>query len=447
MQKSVDDLRESVARTLPVEGDVLLNLIEALMVGPRPESAVEATLSPAWGYHYSNLYAAIYRAGKELAPLDIEQEDWLQKLREARLEWLATQKVEPQPATGKWGVRIMDASDYPRPKTETVQLGYVHSAEGMRLGHGLSLLCQDTGEGSWVLPSEIAWIPPGVHPATYGVVQIEQFVKRYGWPCDQILDVDAGYTVEPFLRPVHEAGVPILGRVAAHRCFFLPPPPYRGVGRPPVRGRKIKLNDGRTLPPIDQREERQLPGGGRIEVSRWNDLRMRKWPTQRLLLYRVIEYRPDGKPRYKRPLWLIFVPAPGQLEAPTPLEAQAIYERRFGVEHHIRFLKQELGLTAGQFNSLDAEARVQVWVEMVALAFWFLWALSRLAKDADRKSIPGWWRDGKLTPGVVRRLAPGLLLSLGWKKPQPKLRGKSPGRSKGTELDARERFKPLRRAV
>src|SRR5262249_50338152 len=162
---------------------------------------------------------------------------------------------------------------------------------------------------------------------------------------------------------------------------------------------------------VDQREERQIPGGGRIEVSRWNDLRMRKWPSQRLLLYRVIEYRADGKQRYKRPLWLIFVPIPeqpgvksAQLEAPTPLEARAIYERRFGVEHSIRFFKRELGLTAGQFNSIDAEARVQVWVEMVALAFWFLWAMSGLAKNADRKSIPGWWRHGKLTPGVIRRL-------------------------------------------
>jgi hypothetical protein len=160
-----------------------------------------------------------------------------------------------QPVSGEFGLWTRATIRVRKPMT--VELGYVHGAEGMRLGHGLSLLCQDTGEGSWVLPVEIAWIPPGVHPSTYGVVQIEQFVKLYGWPKDQILGVDAGYTVEPFLIPVHPAGVPILGRVTPNRCFFLPPP-YRGVGRPPVRGRKIKLNDGRTLAPIDEREERQL---------------------------------------------------------------------------------------------------------------------------------------------------------------------------------------------
>jgi len=59
---------------------------------------------------------------------------------------------------------------------------------------------------------------------------------------------------------------------------------------------------------------------------------MRKWPGQRLALYRVIEYKASGEPRYKRPLWLIFVPASIEIELPTPREAQAIYEERFSVE-------------------------------------------------------------------------------------------------------------------
>src|SRR5262249_997780 len=156
-----------------------------------------------------------------------------------------------------------------------------------------------------------------------------EFVKRQGWSPKRVLVVDAHYTGEPFLNPVHHLGIPILGRVANNRVFFMPPPPYPGFGRPPVRGRKIKLNDGRTLPKPDGKDEWCLENGGRIEVSRWDDVRMRKWPGQRLALYRVIEYRADGKPRYKRPLWLIFVPATVDAELPTPREAQAIYEERF----------------------------------------------------------------------------------------------------------------------
>jgi hypothetical protein len=61
-----------------------------------------------------------------------------------------------------------------------------------------------------------------------------------------------------------------------------------------VRGRKIKLNDARTLPQRDAKEEWELENDGRIEVSRWDDVRMRKWLGQRLVLYRVIECRAEG---------------------------------------------------------------------------------------------------------------------------------------------------------
>jgi hypothetical protein len=295
------------------------------------------------------------------------------------------------------------------------------------------------------LPLEIGWIPPKSNPITYGVAQLDEFVKRHGWLPQQVLTVDAQYTVEPFLNPVHQLGIPILGRVASNRVFFLPPPPYPGFGRPRVRGRKIKLNDARTLPKIDAKQEWELEDGRTIEVSRWDDIRTRKWPGQRLALYRVIEYKADGKLRYKRPLWLIFVPASLEIVLPTPCEAQAIYEERFSVEHSIRFMKGDLGLTCGQFNSTEAEGRVQVWVEMVATTFWFLWALRAMA-ETEREKIPGWWRNGKLTPGAVRRLAAGLLLSLGWSKPEPKTRGKSLGRAAGTRFEPRERYKTYRSA-
>jgi len=170
----------------------------------------------------------------------------------------------------------------------------------------------------------------------------------------------AQYTVEPFLNPVHQLGMPVLGRVASNRVFFLPPPSYPGCGRPRVRGRKIKLNDARTLPRIDARQESELADGRRTEVSRWDDLRMRQWPGQRLALYRVIEYQASGKPRYRRPLWLIFVAASREIKSPSPCEGRATYQARFSVEHSIRFLKGDLGLTCGQFNSTEAEGRVQV---------------------------------------------------------------------------------------
>ena len=444
--QSVQEFRDAVASSLGSGAAVLLNVVDTLAVGPRPNSPVELTLSELFVYQWSSLYQTLRRAEGQLAET-IEKEDWLRELRTARLNWLGDHPPEKgREELGPWRVRILDASNYDRPKTRTVEVGYVHGADGMRPGHGLSLLGERVGEGSWTLPLEIAWFSPQSDPLNFGAEQLAQFVKQHGWSPDQVLAVDAQYTVAPFLKPVHELGIPILGRVRNNRCFFLPPPKYSGWGRPAVRGRKFKLNDARTLPAVAARQEWKLDAGGRIEVSRWDDVRMRQWPTQSLNLYRVIEYTADGPQRYQRPLWLIFAPATTQVEAPTPRQAEAIYDERFSIEHGIRFLKGELGATCGQFNGEAAEGRVQVWVEMVATAFWLLWVLRDLAQT-NRERLPGWWRSGKLTPGAVRRMAAGLLLGFGWSKPQPKLRGKSPGRAAGTKLEPRQRFKVYRKAA
>jgi hypothetical protein len=108
---SIEDFRDHVAQGLGPASGVLINLIDVLAIGPRPASPVEMTLSPLWGYRWSSLYTAIDRASQELAET-IADDDWLQQLREERLTWLASQEISSiNPATGKWRVRILDATD------------------------------------------------------------------------------------------------------------------------------------------------------------------------------------------------------------------------------------------------------------------------------------------------------------------------------------------------
>ena len=122
-KESIEDFRDHVAQGLRPASGVLINLIDVLAIGPRPASPVEMTLSPLWGYRWSSLYTAIDRASRELAET-IADDDWLRRLRDERLAWLDSQDATSiNPATGKWSVRILDATDYPRPKTETVKLG------------------------------------------------------------------------------------------------------------------------------------------------------------------------------------------------------------------------------------------------------------------------------------------------------------------------------------
>jgi hypothetical protein len=439
-QASILDLRLRIWMALQYRDDVLLNLIDALTVGPRIASPSETAASPVWGFAPSTLYSAL-RSGAEDAQA-------LERLRRARLAWLEQQAaplVERDPRLGHWDISILDATNYPRPKAETLVRGFVHGADGMRPGHALSLLSRCVGEGSWVLPIEVRLIPVGTAPSAFGAEQVAAHIRRHGWSAEQILAVDAGYTNVPTMRPMVEAGANLLGRVSVRRVLYLPPPPYSGRGRPPKRGRKLKLSDARTLPEPDSCERIEEKGGS-VEIAQWLDVRFREWPTQPVTLYRVIEYRADGRRRFRRPLWLIYV---GVAEPPSPQQGRHIYGRRFGIEHSLRFLKQEMGLVAGHFNGGDAKgeqalSRVQLWVEMVATAMWQLFALRQTA-GSPQLPWPASWRSRKLTPGAVRKVALAIFVRLGIKAPEPLRRGKSPGRAKGTRFAPRKRHRIFRK--
>lgn len=431
-------MRALVQKAFLYRSEVLSNIIEALVVGPRIATPTELAASPMMGYQWSSLYSGI-RAGDE--PLSIR------RLRDGRIVWLEKwqeQLGEKPGKLGQWQPKIIDATNYERPKTETVKIGYAHGVDGMKPGHTLSILSEPVAAGSWALPLEIALVEVGKSATEFGAQQVADFIRRHGWNPDDVLTVDAAYTNAPTLQPMKEAGANVIGRVSGKRVFYLPPPSYSGFGRPKVRGKKLKLNDARTLPQADLCDEVKQEDGSYYEISRWDDIRMRNWPSQPLVLYRVIEYRANGSQRYQRPLWLIYLAANEEMPIPTPAEGQAIYDCRFSIEHSIRFMKREVGLDTGQFNGEDAHTRIALWVELVATAMWILFALRGLAHSKDLQ-WPAWWQHRKLTPGAVRRLALALFVKLGVQPPQPLKRGKSPGRALGSRFELRNRYRIFRK--
>jgi hypothetical protein len=230
---------------------------------------------------------------------------------------------------GHWRVLVLDTTNYPRPKAPTLPRGYVHGADGMRAGHALSVLAERVADGSWTLPLEIDVVPVGQAPSAFGAQQVVDFAVSRGWASEDVLAIDAGFTNVPTLRPMVEAKVNLVGRISGRRVLFRAPGPRPTKpkrGRPRVWGAKGRLWDQRTLPKPSSDEEVLLADGRRFQVSRYDELRMRGWAEQRVTLYRVaerrpIEYRADGRPRFKRPLWLISV---GAAEAPAPREARAM---------------------------------------------------------------------------------------------------------------------------
>lgn len=275
----------------------------------------------------------------------IADDDRLAELRKERLAWLASQEIiSVNPAMGKWRMRILDAADYQRPKRETVKLGYVHGASGIYVGHALSLLSECVGAGSWTLPLEIGWIPPKSDPNAYGVAQLDEFVKRHGWPEKQALAVDA-----PNLFSI---------RFTSWASRFWGA--WRAIVYSSCRRHLIRVlgvgggAGGRSSSTMHERCQRSMPG--KSVNSRMADAsrsavgmiyRCESGLDKGLALYRVIKYKADSKLRYKCPLWLIFVPVSIGIELPAPREAQAIYDERFSVEDTIRFMKRRFGIDMG----------------------------------------------------------------------------------------------------
>jgi hypothetical protein len=86
--KRVQEFHEAVASSLGAGGAVvLLNEIDALAAGQRPNPPVELTLTELFAYDWSSLYQALRRAEDQLAER-IYEPDWLLELRAARLKWL-----------------------------------------------------------------------------------------------------------------------------------------------------------------------------------------------------------------------------------------------------------------------------------------------------------------------------------------------------------------------
>lgn len=260
-------------------------------------------MRPGFGYHWSSIYRSIDRAAPTTSA---------DGLRRARQEWLGEWSEELEQDRAKvrgWRLRVVAATNDDRPQTETVRLGYVPGCAGMRVGHGLSRVSQRAGEGRWPLPLEVAIIAVGEAAAEVGARQVVDYVTRDGWESEDWLTVDAPYTTMPTLKRLREKRVNGLGRVSSKRKFYLPPPPSSGRGRPYVGGKKIKLCAARTMAEPDERQRVEGADGEYFEVSRWADVRLSNWPEQSIVLYRVVEYRADGRPRYKRPLWLIYIGA------------------------------------------------------------------------------------------------------------------------------------------
>ena len=312
--------------------------------------------------------------------------------------------------------------------------------EPVRYGHKYSWLVRLIHWGtSWVAPVDVRRVETSLTDSQIAGVQVMELDQRNSKP--KVVVADSLYGNHLFLAIFLEVKQAFaLVRLRSNLVFYEHPKPHpKGTkGAPAKHGAKFKLSEPSRAP--DRTETFSL-GEQAVSLKAWQRLHFKKLPALVGMVLRVEFLRPDGTPRYKRPMWL-FWSGP---ETVALSELCRMYLWRFAIEHLFRFLKQHLGLNANQSTDLVSTDQ---WMWFCALAYWQL----LLMRDEIPNARPAWYpaqsaqEKKKMTPGQVQRGAIRFLVELGTPALPTRTAGKGKGRTKGFRPTPRQRFPVVKKA-
>ncbi|MDA1197323.1 MAG: hypothetical protein O2779_05165 [Nanoarchaeota archaeon] len=184
-----------------------------------------------------------------------------------------------------------------------------------------------------------------------------------------------------------------------------------------------------------------------VFLERWNDVIVQGSNDERthehpfdLLRVKVIDK--NGKPVYRRPLWLMITGL--KRKKVSSKDSYLSYGRRYDIEHFFRFGKQKLGLV----NSQTCETRHEKnWHWIGLLSYTMLYHARQLTRPV---AYP--WEKRKVDviasterPSQVQRDYGRIIRQIGTPAPSPKPRGKSFGREAGCDCKKRPDRPPIRK--
>ena len=381
--------------------------------------------APAFRRHYSSVYDAL-SAGQ---------------LDEAEAQKLLIGSVPSTAQTiSGYEVHVVDATPVYRPEAETLKdrvLLKSEASEPARPGQAYSLLARAVQVGSsWVAPEGVQRIASNQTASQVAGDQVRTLAKQNTQR--KVIVGDSGYANAVFLAVFLVLQyVVALVRLRNNQTLYAAPPPYSGHGCPKKHGSKFKLSKPDRVPDCVCTIELL---GQSVTLAAWppSRLHFKKLAALSGLVLRVVFLRPDGTPRYKKPLWLFWT---GPLDTRSALaDICRMYLWRFVIEHFFRFLKQHLGLTSARLTDLPATQR---WVWLCVLAY----AQLVLGAACVTGVVPLWQRHTSsldqpfsYTPRQVQRALPVLLATLGTPAASPGPAGKSPGRARGFQPKPRPRY-------
>lgn len=424
----IQQFRTAVYQSIRKRADAFFDLLDAMTVAGHVSSPVALSEETPFRRKFSSVFDTLQNA-----ELDFDQ--FLPALYEH-------QPPDSEMIAG-YEIYGLDTTPNERPEAETLEDRISLKSEKdepVRYGHKYSWLTRLCKWGtSWVAPVDIQRVGVSLTDSQIGVLQVKELDERH--PKPKVIVADSLYGnhifLAIFLRVKQAFG---LVRLRSNMVFHGSPKPHQKGkrGRPAKHGTRFKLSSP-SRPP-DQQETFQLHQQT-VMLQAWEGLHLKKLPDLTGLVLKVEFLRPDGTPRYKRPLWLFWT-------GPTSTSLKDLclmYLWRFAIEHYFRFLKQHLGLNANQ--STDTVS-TDHWMWLCGLAYWQLLLLRNEVKEAQ----PAWYpakthSDGKsYTPGQVQRDALRILKTLGTPASSPRNAGKGKGRLKGYHPPAKTRFPVVKKA-
>lgn len=418
----IDRFRREVYQSFEQRADSGMDLIDALSSALTVESPVAQSESPLFRRRFSSVYDFL-KTGRILLP----------QLRRV----LDRNQPEDAEEIAGFEVYAVDCTEDPAPEAETL-------ADRMRSKKGRHAPTQVVHRYSWIarlvewrtswcMPQDIRRVSTETTDSEVGAEQVASLAERNDRP--KVVVADSLYCNVVFLGIfLTVQNLYALVRMRCNRNLYEEPPERQPgqKGRPPIHGRKFKLAE--PWRDADRVEESTFLGQ-RVRLTAWEGLHFYKLPFLVGMVLCVQFLKPDGTPRFQRPLYLFWT-------GPTSValvDLVHMYLWRFAIEHMFRCLKQHLGLTCA--NSPDLEHR-QRWVWCCALAYCQLLLMRH--DVADRRSAwhPRYVQGRKrpMTPRQVQRQALAFLLTLGSPARPVQPAGKGAGRPFGYFPKPRKRF-------
>jgi hypothetical protein len=424
----IDRFRREVYQSIEQRAAAGMDLIDAMTGALTVESPVAQSESLVFRRRFSSVYDFL-KLGRILLPQ-------LHRVLERN-------QPEDAEVIAGYEVYAVDCTDDPVPDAETLQ-DRMRSKKGQRactqVIHRYSWIARLVEwRTSWCMPQDVRRVSTASTDSEVGSEQVAALAERNAHA--KVVVADSLYCNAIFLGTfLAVQNLFALVRLRRNRNLYEEPPQREPgqKGRPRQHGRQFKLSAPWRDP--DRVEESTLLGQT-VRLMAWHGLHFYKLPFLVGMVLAIEFLKPDGTPRFQRPLSLFWT-------GPTSValvDLARMYLWRFAIEHMFRFLKQHLGLTCANSPNLGHRQR---WVWCCALAYCQLLLMRHAVADQrppwHPHSVQG--RRPPMTPRQVQRQALTFLLSLGSPAHPVHPAGKGSGRPFGYSPQPHRRFPVVKKS-